>query len=50
MEAIGLAIDPYPRKPDAELPADVNDDETVEEVAQEKVSPFAVLKNLKGGG
>ncbi|WP_187326888.1 YceD family protein [Martelella lutilitoris] len=50
IEAIGLAIDPYPRKPDAELPPDVSDEGDEGEATAEKESPFAALKDWKGGG
>ena len=45
IETIGLAIDPYPRKPDAALPDDLAEDDDPEEDAAP--SPFAALKNWK---
>ena len=47
-EAVALAIDPFARKPGAELPpvADEDDGAPVEE---ENRSPFAALKDWKGG-
>jgi len=45
IETIGLAIDPYPRKPDAALPDDLVEDDDPEEDAAP--SPFAALKNWK---
>lgn len=45
VEAIGLAIDPYPRKPDAALPEELVAPEEADEEAPP--SPFAALKNWK---
>ena len=50
IEAIGLAIDPYPRKPDAELPPEISDEADETTAADQKGSPFAALKDWKGGG
>nr|WP_246413759.1 DUF177 domain-containing protein [Martelella radicis] len=50
IEAIGLAIDPYPRKPGAELPPEPGTDEEEESAEAERESPFAALKDWKGGG
>ncbi len=44
-EELALSLNPYPRKPDAELPAGFTPDIEVEA----KVSPFAVLSQLKKG-
>lgn len=42
-EMAAMALDPYPRKPDAAFAGHVEDDAAEEK----KPSPFAVLKNLK---
>ena len=42
-EHLALALDPFPRKPGAELPQQAEP----EEVVTEKVSPFAALARLK---
>lgn len=42
-ECVALAIDPYPRKPDAEFAAHIEDDGEKDR----KPSPFAVLKDWK---
>ncbi|MBP0446859.1 DUF177 domain-containing protein [Roseomonas sp. SSH11] len=39
-QSLSLALDPYPRAPDAQLPAEAKD---------EAGSPFAALQGLKGG-
>lgn len=44
-EELALSLNPYPRKPDAELPAGFTPDPEPEA----KVSPFAVLAQLKKG-
>lgn len=40
LETTALAIDPYPRKPDAQIPDDASDEAA-------EMSPFAALKSLK---
>lgn len=42
-EMVAMALDPYPRRPDAEFAGHIEDDAADEK----KPSPFAVLKNLK---
>lgn len=50
-EQLGLALDPYPRKPGAEVPAEWAGDPTPEPVPEPKINPFAALEKLtKGGG
>ncbi len=44
-EHLAMAIDPYPRKPGAELAW--KDEEPAATPAEEKVNPFAVLRRLK---
>jgi uncharacterized metal-binding protein YceD (DUF177 family) len=46
-EQLGLAIDPYPRRPDATLPAEWTS-EGADEPAAERPNPFAALQKLKG--
>jgi len=46
-EQLGLAIDPYPRKPDAELPAQWKAEPSPEPAAVERPNPFAALEKLK---
>ena len=46
-EQLGLALDPYPRKPDATVPAEWKAEPAVEPVADERPNPFAVLEKLK---
>ena len=46
-EQLGLALDPYPRKPDAAVPAEWKAEPVVEPVADERPNPFAVLEKLK---
>jgi uncharacterized metal-binding protein YceD (DUF177 family) len=48
-EQLGLAIDPYPRKPDAEVPAEWKAEPVAEPAAVERPNPFAVLEKLKPG-
>ena len=48
-EQLGLAIDPYPRRPDAEVPAEWKAEPTAEPAAVERPNPFAVLEKLKPG-
>ncbi|HWA47654.1 MAG TPA: DUF177 domain-containing protein [Dongiaceae bacterium] len=51
-EQLGLAIDPYPRKPGAEIPAEWAGDPTAAPVSEAKVNPFVELEKLtkKQGG
>ena len=46
-EQLGLALDPYPRKPDAEVPAEWKAEPVEEPVAAERPNPFAILEKLK---
>jgi uncharacterized metal-binding protein YceD (DUF177 family) len=46
-EQLGLAIDPYPRKPDAEVPAEWKAEPSAEPAAAERPNPFAILEKLK---
>lgn len=46
-EQLGLAMDPYPRKPDAEVPNEWRAEPEVEPAAAERPNPFAVLEKLK---
>jgi uncharacterized metal-binding protein YceD (DUF177 family) len=46
-EQLGLAIDPYPRKPDAEIPAEWKAEPAVEPAVPERPNPFAALGKLK---
>jgi uncharacterized metal-binding protein YceD (DUF177 family) len=46
-EQLGLAIDPYPRKPDAELPAEWKAEPGAEPAVAERPNPFAALEKLK---
>ena len=46
-EQLGLALDPYPRKPDAAVPAEWKAEPAAEPVADERPNPFAVLEKLK---
>ncbi len=52
-EQLGLAIDPYPRKPGAEVPTEWAGDPAPEPVPEPKVNPFSALEKLtkgRGGG
>jgi uncharacterized metal-binding protein YceD (DUF177 family) len=50
-EQLGLAIDPYPRKPEAEVPGEWAAGPAAEPEPAAKVNPFAALEKLtKGGG
>jgi len=49
-EQLGLAIDPYPRRAGAEVPAEWATEPDPEPVPAEKVNPFAALGKLKKGG
>jgi uncharacterized metal-binding protein YceD (DUF177 family) len=46
-EQLGLAIDPYPRRPDAEVPAEWKAEPSAEPAAAERPNPFVVLGKLK---
>lgn len=46
-EQLGLAMDPYPRKSDAEIPGAWRAEPTGEPAAPERPNPFAVLGKLK---
>jgi len=48
-EQLGLALDPYPRKPDAEVPAEWKAEPAPEPVADQRPNPFAALEKLKSG-
>ncbi len=52
-EQLGLAMDPYPRKAGAEIPAEWTADPAGEPVPEAKVNPFSALEKLtkgRGGG
>lgn len=52
-EQLGLAIDPYPRKPGAEIPTEWAVDPAPQPAQETKVNPFAELEKLtkkRGGG
>jgi uncharacterized metal-binding protein YceD (DUF177 family) len=46
-EQLGLAMDPYPRKPDAEIPGEWRVEPQDVPVEAEHLNPFAILKKLK---
>jgi len=46
-EQLGLAIDPYPRKPDAAVPAEWTAEPAPEPVPVARPNPFAALEKLK---
>lgn len=46
-EQLGLAMDPYPRKPDAQVPSEWKAEPAAEPVADERPNPFAILGKLK---
>ncbi len=46
-EQLGLAIDPYPRKPDAEIPGEWTAEPGAEQAPVERPNPFAALGKLK---
>jgi uncharacterized metal-binding protein YceD (DUF177 family) len=46
-EQLGLAMDPYPRKPDAEVPNEWTVEPEAGPVAAERSNPFAILEKLK---
>lgn len=48
-EQLGLALDPYPRKPGAEIPAEWMAEPEAAAPPPEKVNPFAKLGKLKKG-
>jgi len=47
-EQLGLAIDPYPRKPGAAIPDEWRGGPAAEPAAVERPNPFAALEKLKG--
>ena len=46
-EQLGLALDPYPRKPDAEVPGEWKAEPAAEPPAAERINPFATLEKLR---
>jgi uncharacterized metal-binding protein YceD (DUF177 family) len=48
-EQLGLALDPYPRKPDAKVPAVWNAEPAEQPAADEQPNPFSILEKLKSG-
>jgi uncharacterized metal-binding protein YceD (DUF177 family) len=46
-EQLGLALDPYPRTPDAEIPVEWKAEPAAAPVADERPNPFAALEKLK---
>ena len=46
-EQLGLALDPYPRKPDAEVPAEWKAEADEEPAPTQGVNPFSVLEKFK---
>ena len=46
-EQLGLALDPYPRKPDAEVPAEWKAEPAADPATVDRPNPFAVLDKLK---
>ncbi len=48
-EQLGLAIDPYPRKPGAAIPAEWAADPAAEPAPEAKVNPFSALEKLTKG-
>ena len=46
-EQLGLAMDPYPRRPDAAVPAEWKGEPAEEPAADERPNPFAVLEKLR---
>jgi uncharacterized metal-binding protein YceD (DUF177 family) len=48
-EQLGLALDPYPRKPDAKVPAEWNAEPAEQPAADEQPNPFSILEKLKSG-
>jgi uncharacterized metal-binding protein YceD (DUF177 family) len=46
-EQLGLALDPYPRKPDAAVPAEWAAEPAVEPAQMQRPNPFAALEKLK---
>ncbi|HEU0070481.1 MAG TPA: DUF177 domain-containing protein [Alphaproteobacteria bacterium] len=45
-EQLALSLDPYPRAPDAALPAEIQEDFGESEVSEPKASPFSALARL----
>jgi uncharacterized metal-binding protein YceD (DUF177 family) len=43
-EQLALALDPYPRAPDAAVPAEFSPDLDAEEPAERPINPFSILK------
>jgi uncharacterized metal-binding protein YceD (DUF177 family) len=43
-EQLALALDPYPRAPDAAIPAEFSPDEDAEAEPERPVNPFSILK------
>jgi uncharacterized metal-binding protein YceD (DUF177 family) len=48
-EQLGLVLDPYPRRPGAEVPAEWRAEQTTETVPADRPNPFAGLEKLKQG-
>lgn len=48
-EQLGLALNPYPRRPDAEVPAEWKAEPLQEPATVDRPNPFAVLEKLKPG-
>lgn len=46
-EQLALALDPYPRAPGAAIPAQFTPDDAVEEIEEQPVNPFSILKKSK---
>jgi uncharacterized metal-binding protein YceD (DUF177 family) len=46
-EQLGLAMDPYPRKPDAEVPSEWKAEPVAEPAPADRPNPFAALEKLK---
>ena len=46
-EQLGLALDPYPRRPDAEVPAEWKAEPAEVPAADQRPNPFAALEKLK---
>jgi hypothetical protein len=40
-------MDPYPRKPDAEIPSEWKAEAEAEPAAEKRANPFSVLKKLR---
>ena len=48
-EQLGLALDPYPRKPDAAIPAEWQGEAAATPEPPARLNPFAALEKLKSG-